>query len=322
MSAEVSAQLNALSVVPAVPAIIGVVRVSTQEQQFDTQVSAIQAYCNSNFPGRPMTLVSYKGSAYSDEAANRLPIWEAIGDQKDSHLIVFDESRLARNMTAGGRLIDKVKANRITIHVVGVQDPYVVNTSDAFSRLLRGILRAKEEADTISERSRNYAAERKRKREEEERTNPTPPYAEDSQLVLLQVMLHGTRSITLFNNMVNRASPYGETDDKMGGVTHRLMNTDGTPVEAIVSGETFADLSQILGFFNDWRIFRTGTTRKKWTKQSLAKVIAHFFGKSSLSIVCDERMVQYFFPDVNIDDEEDEEDEEKDEHPTSKRRLF
>ena len=273
-------------------------RVSTAEQSLSTQIDLLERYAAQHFPEILVTTISKKGSAYHPDSEANLLLINTITSLRDSELIVFDESRLSRNTEIAGKVISIAKENRVTIHVVGIQDPYVCNSRDTFSRLFNGVMAANDEADMMAARAKNYARARSLKRAREA---PKPPVLSQGAKELLEIMIVGG-SIDNFNHLLNRASPFGEDpQNKMGGPIYRLMNTDDSPVGAIESGITFSSLSMILALFNDWHVFQRGS--KRFTKIELAKVIAYHFGKAALALVCDERMVQHFFPDVEIDEE-------------------
>jgi len=273
-------------------------RVSTAEQSLSTQIDLLERYAGQHFPEILFTTISKKGSAYHSDSEANLLLINTISSLRDAELIVFDESRLSRNTEIAGKVISIAKENRVTIHVVGVESPYICNSRDTFSRLFNGVMAANDEANMMAARAKNYARARSLKRARE---GPKPPILSQAVKDLLEIMIVGG-SIDNFNHLLNQASPFGkDPQNKMGGPTYRLLNTDDSIIGAIESGITFSSLSMILALFNDWHVFQKRT--KRFTKNELAKVIAYHFGKASLALVCDERMVQHFFPDVEMDEE-------------------
>ena len=91
-------------------------RLSTPKQvaSFDTHLPILRHYASQRFQNiREFTEI---GSAYNNHRS--LHLYDIL-EQKDFHLIVIDESRLSRNLEGAGLIVDLIKRNRITVHVVG-----------------------------------------------------------------------------------------------------------------------------------------------------------------------------------------------------------
>lgn len=193
-----------------------------------------------------------------------------ILDQYGIHLYIFSPCRLTRNLKIAGYIMEKIKANCIIIHVVGVENPYVCDTPENIRKLFMDMVAAYDEAVMISDRSKRYHSAQKQIRLS---IPPDPPTASHDLLLILKYMLEGCDNIQIFYDIFNRVTPLGQTDEKLGGDLYILEGKDRKEMTSIKKGDfTFKD---ILRMFNQWKINEKGN--KKFTMISLERLINYFF---------------------------------------------
>jgi DNA invertase Pin-like site-specific DNA recombinase len=246
-------------------------RVSTKGQiaSFDTHLPILRnAVANSGITFDEIHEITEIGSAFNHHESLRL---YSVLDQKNIHVFIYDTSRLSRDLEAAGTIIKKIQANKIIVHVAGVEQPYVCDTKENIRRLFMGMVEAYDEAIIISERSKRYHQAQKTIRAS--RPIP-PPTASVELLTVLKMMLEGC-DIGDFYEAFNRVTPLGQTEARIGGDLYVLEGRDRKEMQSIQKGDF--TMKDILRMFNQWEITESGT--KKFTMASLCRLVNHFFGE-------------------------------------------
>ena len=245
-------------------------RLSTKSQivSFDTHLPILRsAVTNSGITFDEIREITEIGSAFNNHESLQL---YSILDQKNIHIFIYDPSRLSRDLEAAGAIIKKIQENKIIIHVVGVEQPYVCDTKENLRRLFMGMVDAYDEAVIISERSKRYHQSQKIIRAS--RPIP-PPTASVELLTVLKMMLEGCE-IRDFYDAFNRVTPFGQTEERIGGDLYVLEGCDRKEMQSIQNGDF--TLKDILRMFNQWEITENG--KKKFTMASLCRLVKYFFG--------------------------------------------
>jgi hypothetical protein len=238
-----------------------------QEQSFETHIPIIlKAVQNSQIHFDNVYQHTEIISGYYDISETLCTIL----DQRNIHLFVFSACRLTRNLKTAGYIIEKIKANSIIIHVVGVEQPYVCDTPENIRKLFMEMVSAYDEAVMISERSKRYHSAQKQIRLSKP---PEPPTASHELLLILKYMLEGCDNIKTFYDIFNKVTPLGETDEKLGGDLYFLEGKDRKEMTSIKKGDF--SLKDILRMFNQWKINEKGN--KNFTMISLERLINYFF---------------------------------------------
>ena len=265
-------------------------RLSTGKQtgSFETHIPFLEKYAKDRF--EHFDILKEVGSAFNHHDQLML---HTILNKKNFDLIVYDETRLSRNLEAAGKIINLIKRNNITVHVAGVEDPYIVDTDKNVQRLFKGMYEGYQESDMKSRRSKMYHRNKPPK--------PVEPYQPTQELVdVLDMMVNGCHDIQKFYDAFNKITPLGTTDNKIGGPNFIMLDRLWNECTSIKKGDF--EIKKILSMFNEWDIFQKG--KKHWTMDSLARVLVHLLENK---IILD--------PDQNEDEaqEEDEAVEEQDE---------
>lgn len=264
-------------------------RLSTKGQivSFETHLPILRsAVANSEIKFDEICEVTEIGSAFNNHKSLQL---HSILDQKNIHIFIYDQSRLSRDLEAAGAIIKKIQENKIIVHVVGVEQPYVCDTKENLRRLFMGMVDAHDEAVLISERSKRYHQSQKIIRAS--RPIP-PPTASVELLTVLKMMLEGCE-IHDFYDAFNRITPFGQTEQRIGGDLYVLEGCDRKEMQSIQKGDF--TMKDILRMFNQWEITENG--KKKFTMASLCRLVKYFFGdvEDNISIMA-----------VDEDEEEEE----------------
>lgn len=264
-------------------------RLSTKGQivSFETHLPILRsAVANSEIKFDEICEVTEIGSAFNNHKSLQL---HSILDQKNIHIFIYDQSRLSRDLEAAGAIIKKIQENKIIVHVVGVEQPYVCDTKENLRRLFMGMIDAHDEAVLISERSKRYHQSQKIIRAS--RPIP-PPTASVELLTVLKMMLEGCE-IHDFYDAFNRITPFGQTEQRIGGDLYVLEGCDRKEMQSIQKGDF--TMKDILRMFNQWEITENG--KKKFTMASLCRLVKYFFGdvEDNISIMA-----------VDFDEEEEE----------------
>jgi len=261
-------------------------RLSTKGQivSFETHLPILRsAVANSEIKFDEIYEVTEIGSAFNNHKSLQL---HSILDQKNIHIFIYDQSRLSRDLEAAGAIIKKIQENKIIVHVVGIEQPYVCDTKENLRRLFMGMVDAHDEAVLISERSKRYHQSQKIIRAS--RPIP-PPTASVELLTVLKMMLEGCE-IHDFYDAFNRITPFGQTEERIGGDLYVLEGCDRKEMQSIQKGDF--TMKDILRMFNQWEITENG--KKKFTMASLCRLVNYFFG-DNISIMA-----------VDLDEEEEE----------------
>ena len=246
-------------------------RLSTKGQivSFETHLPILRsAVANSEIKFDEIREITEIGSAFNNHESLQL---HSILDQQNIHVFIYDQSRLSRDLEAAGAIIKKIQANKIIVHVVGVEQPYICDTKENLRRLFTGMVDAYDEAILISERSKRYHQSQKIIRAS--RPIP-PPTASVELLIVLKMMLEGC-DIHAFYDAFNRITPFGQTEERIGGNLYILEGCDRKEMQSIQKGDF--TMKDILRMFNQWEITENG--KKKFTMASLCLLIKYFFGE-------------------------------------------
>ena len=246
-------------------------RLSTKGQivSFETHLPILRsAVANSEIKFDEIREITEIGSAFNNHESLQL---HSILDQKNIHIFIYDPSRLSRDLETAGAIIKKIQANKIIVHVVGVEQPYVCDTKENLRRLFMGMVDAHDEAVIISERSKRYHQSQKIIRA----SRPIPPPTASVELLTVLKMMLGGCDISAFYDAFNRITPFGQTEDRIGGDLYVLEGCDRKEMQSIQKGDF--TMKDILRMFNQWEIKENGT--KKFTMASLCRLVKYFFGE-------------------------------------------
>ena len=246
-------------------------RLSTGKQvgSFETHVPFLQKYATENF--EKFDLLTEVGSAFNKHEQLLL---HTILNKRNFHLIVYDETRLSRNLEAAGKIIDLIKRNNITVHVVGVEEPYVCDTKENIQRLFKGMYEGYEESDMKSRRSKMYHRNKAPK--------VVPPFEPTQEVVdVIIMMVNGCDDIQQFYDAFNKITHWGTTDNKIGGPNFIMRDRLWNECTGIKKGDF--QLSRILRMFNEWDVCQKGA--KRWTMESLTNLVISLLEKKILVIV-------------------------------------
>jgi predicted site-specific integrase-resolvase len=283
-------------------------RLSTGKQvgSFETHVPFLTKYATENF--EKFDVLTEVGSAFNKHEQLLL---HTILNKKNIHLVVYDETRLSRNLEAAGKIIDLIKRHNITVHVVGVEQPYICDTKENIQRLFKGMYEGYEESDMKSRRSKMYHRNKAPK--------VVPPFEPSQDLIdVIIMMVNGCDDIQKFYDAFNKLTHWGKTDDKIGGPNFIMQDRTWNECTCIKKGDF--GLQKILRMFNEWDVYQKGA--KRWTMNSLTELIMSLLEKKILVIVDDVYQAQAQAHEVSHevshevqaqahDDEEDEDYYEK-----------
>ena len=243
------------------------------------------------------TTITEIGSAFGENVSEALI--EAITANRGAHLIVYDESRLARNCVAGALLIAACKRNQVTVHIVGIAPSYVCEDSSQWRRLLNAIGDAELESETRSKRSKTY--HRNRQLLGQPAANARAPFGfeyrrdpatglrapvlalterEQATVALLHMLVYGS-DMPQFYTAFNSLSKWGSTEERLGGPVHKLQCRNREEFSVIERG--VLALEDILTLLNSWEIFPRG--RIRWQLATLSSAIQSHLGDEALQLV-------------------------------------
>lgn len=248
-------------------------RLSTGKQvgSFETHVPFLTKYATENF--EKFDILTEVGSAFNKHEQLLL---HTILNKKNIHLVVYDETRLSRNLEAAGKIIDLIKRHNITVHVVGVEQPYICDTKENIQRLFKGMYEGYEESDMKSRRSKMYHRNKAPK--------VVPPFEPSQDLIdVIIMMVNGCDDIQKFYDAFNKLTHWGKTDDKIGGPNFIMQDRTWNECTCIKKGDF--GLQKILRMFNEWDVYQKGA--KRWTMNSLTELIMSLLEKKILVIVDD-----------------------------------
>jgi hypothetical protein len=152
--------------------------------------------------------------------------------------------------------------------VVGVERPYVCSLVHGnIDRLEDEMRAARDESQMKSERAIRTARHKKTLKPFE------APTASEDVIDVLGKMINGGCSITDFYTAFNKITPYGQTDDRLGGPNYILEDRNRNEFTEIKKGDF--TLKDILAFFNKWNVYQKGKT--KWTTATLSSLISYHF---------------------------------------------
>ena len=249
-------------------------RLSTGKQvgSFETHVPFLEKYATEKF--EKFDLLTEVGSAFNKHEQLLL---HTILNKRNFHLIVYDETRLSRNLEAAGKIIDLIKRNNITVHVVGVEEPYVCDTKENIQRLFKGMYDGYEESDMKSRRSKMYHRNKAPK--------VVPPFEPTQEVVdVIVMMVNGCDDIQQFYDAFNKITHWGTTDDKIGGPNFIMRDRLWNECTGIKKGDF--QLTRILRMFNEWDVYQKGA--KRWTMESLTNLVISLLEKKILVIIDEE----------------------------------
>ena len=266
-------------------------RLSTKEQQasFQTHQKFLRSYAADH--GLNVVNELYEThSAYIDWEKLQLFAFVANPMNAGVHLVGWDETRFGRSLEAAGRLCRLCKKHKITIHITGVETPYVCDPfqpySSAWDRLVDGIKMGEQESFLKSERSKAYW---RAKRMEVTRNMVAPDMLEVIFTLLFGFVASGRQA---FYDAFNRVTPLGTTDERMGGDVYMLADEHHQEYVSMRAGEW--NVTEMLLLFKAWNI-RYGVGPRgailPWTRERLEQTIVQYFGEDALNMVVDQSSV-------------------------------
>ena len=159
-------------------------RVSTPDQDMSAQLFRLRKYAaDENL--RVVREVLDRGSAWA--SPQLLQLEGVLEAARDINLIVHDETRFSRDTVYGAQLIRTCMRNRIAVHVVGVDDPYIctgraISGRATWARLRTGVDDAETESNIRSARASAFQRNRRAQRiaagwrPPVRRQRPLPPF--------------------------------------------------------------------------------------------------------------------------------------------------
>ena len=247
----------------------------SQSTSFSVHVPIIENYAKTKF-GEGYLLVTEIGSAYTDNYMN-LQLYSFLKN-KDQVLVIYSACRISRNLGLSGIIIEAIYRKNLTIHVVGVERPYVCSLVDGnIDRLQDEMRAARDESQIKSERAIRTA------RHKQALKLHVAPIASVDVMDVLEKMINGGCSITDFYKAFNKITPYGQTDDRLGGPNYILEDRNRKEFTDIKKGDF--TLKDILAFFNKWNVYRNGKT--KWTAVTLTSLISCYFESETTEMMED-----------------------------------
>lgn len=238
----------------------------SQVASFNVHVPIIQAYAHNLGVFTTLTEI---GSAYTEEY-RKLQLCSLLA-KKNLVLVVYSADRICRNLALAGMIEEAIRRNNLTIHVVGVERPYICSMEHGnIDRLKDEMRAARDESQMKSER----AIRTNRHKQVLKLQQPfVPPTASAEVMDVLSKMINGC-PIAEFYVAFNKITPYGATDDRLGGPNYILEDRNRKEFTQIKRGDF--TLKDILAFFNKWEVYQKGKTN--WTMATLSDLISHHFG--------------------------------------------
>jgi hypothetical protein len=241
----------------------------SQVASFNVHVPIIEAYAQKLGLFATLTEV---GSAYTEDY-RKLELCSLL-TKKDLVLVVYSADRICRNLALAGMIEEAIRRNNLTIHIVGVERPYICSMEHGnIDRLKDEMRAARDESQMKSERAiRTYRHKQVLKLQQPF----VPPTASAEVMDVLSKMINGC-PIDHFYKAFNKITPYGATDDRLGGPNYILEDRNRKEFTQIKRGDF--TLKDILAFFNKWEVYQKGKTN--WTMATLSDLISHHFGLPS-----------------------------------------
>ena len=241
----------------------------SQVASFNVHVPIIEAYAQKLGLFATLTEV---GSAYTEDY-RKLQLCSLL-TKKDLVLVVYSADRICRNLALAGMIEEAIRRNNLTIHIVGVERPYICSMEHGnIDRLKDEMRAARDESQMKSERAiRTYRHKQVLKLQQPF----VPPTASAELMDVLSKMINGC-PIDHFYTAFNKITPYGATDDRLGGPNYILEDRNRKEFIQIKRGDF--TLKDILAFFNKWEVYQKGKTN--WTMATLSDLISHHFGLTS-----------------------------------------
>ena len=261
------ASLQKLSVSPTV-IVYDRLSDKSQSSSFSLHLPVIESYAKATF-GNGYSLITEIGSAYTDDYVN-LQLCSLLKN-KNQVFVIYSTDRICRNLGLAGMIIEAIYRNNLTIHIVGIERPYVCSLTEGnIARLQDEMRAARDESQMKSERAIRTA----RHRQALKLQRPfVPPTASEDVMDVLSKMINGC-PIADFYTAFNKITPYGETDNRLGGPNFILEDRNRKEFTEIKKGDF--NLKDILAFFNKWGVYQKGKT--KWTGETLASLLHYHFG--------------------------------------------
>ena len=308
-------------------------RVSTPDQDMSAQLFRLRKYAaDENL--RVVREVLDRGSAWA--SPQLLQLEGVLEAARDINLIVHDETRFSRDTVYGAQLIRTCMRNRIAVHVVGVDDPYIctgraISGRANWARLRTGVDDAETESNIRSARASAFQRNRRAQRiaagwrPPVRRQRPLPPFgcryvnrtgpslelqpcvsAREAIVIEIVRRLICGSEMSAFYELFNRVAPSAGTPGALGGDRERLHDDYGREYTEI--GEGHIGPKYIYTLLNLWEIRARGGRR--WTRRALEEAISHHLGEDVLAIA---RVAEVYTEEVReVYTEEVMEDESKD----------
>jgi len=230
-----------------------------------------------------ISIVTEVCSSYNNHEKQKL--FSEVLTQSNISIYVVSADRLARTLSGAAQVIEKSRANNITIHVVGGDHPYVCDphasfVSSEWKRLHDEMIIGYLEAKKISDRSKMYHNTKKMEKEaliaSGQGPKPLPLYLSFDTMHVLEKLLLGCDNIQEFYKQFNRITPFGTTEEKMGDQFYLPTKSQE---EYTKWPEYEFSLKKILTIFNTWEVPRRNGYATLWTGEQLGQVILYYFGQ-------------------------------------------
>jgi DNA invertase Pin-like site-specific DNA recombinase len=245
-----------------------------------------------------------RGSAWT--SPQLLQLEGVLEAARDINLVVHDETRFSRNAVHGAQLIRTCMRNRIAVHVVGIDDPYICTGRANWGRLRAGVDNAETESDIRSARASAFQRNRRAQRiasgwvpAPRRPARRQPPFGcryadregpalvpdlgerEAAVIDVMRRLVCGTE-MPAFYDAFNRAgsTPPAGAPGAMGGERERLFDDYGREYARVDPGHIGPNY--IYTLLNLWGICQRGA--RKWTRRAVIEAIERHLGPDVLAI--------------------------------------
>ena len=278
-------------------------RVSTPDQDMSAQLFRLRKYAaDENL--RVTQEVLDRGSAWT--SPQLLQLEGVLEAARDINLVVHDETRFSRSSVYGAQLIRTCMRNRIAVHVVGIDDPYICAGRANWGRLRAGVDNAETEGDIRSARASAFQRNRRAQRiasgwvpAPRRPARRQPPFGcryadregpalvpdlgerEAAVIDVMRRLVCGTE-MPAFYDAFNRAgsTPPAGAPGAMGGERERLFDDYGREYARVDPGHIGP--KYIYTLLNLWGICQRGARR--WTRRAVIEAIEQHLGPDVLAI--------------------------------------
>ncbi len=249
-------------------------RVSTQNQtngtSFETQLNSGTAYCkNNNY--KIIEIINEVCSA--KEMTHQTQLINVINSNENINLIVYEPTRLSRNISDFTQLLHICEGKNITIHFVS--DNLVTNNTSDIKIILSSVYDGETEIKTLSKRVKASIEQRKKNKTY---LPSTPKYGykfvktnvANQVIKSVKTDYHEQTVITLINMMYWGCSVKSAEKmlEQITGQAHEICDWAENPVTEIAYGNMcFVDIAK---FFNSIELLKRG---KPWNADAISDII-------------------------------------------------